>query len=188
VLLTRCDAILHSKVSRSLPYADKIREEIQSDFTLLLARDAAGPTVDALDFYECRFNKAFRTLRLGRVDRTLLEVNRAVELPEEADQVEIDTDAISGRGFFSPVAASFHEAATPEKAAYREQVREALMRLPPNEAEAFILVRLLGYEEESDDPRKETAATRLNCTGRTIRNRLEKAEKKLFTILSKEHP
>jgi len=38
---------------------------------------------------------------------------------------------------------------------------------------------IMGYKEESIDPDEETAATRRNCTGRTIRNRLTRAAAKL---------
>jgi DNA-directed RNA polymerase specialized sigma24 family protein len=186
VLLGRCEVILESKVSNRLPNPVETREQILSDFTDLLVSDASDPTSEELDFYECRFMLAFRALRVGRVRTQLNEINRTTELPEDTDPVETDSNAISGRTSFRPLPAAFHEPVTPDDAAYREQLQEAIDRLSPDEREAFILVHMLGYDEEADDPAKETAATRCNCTGRTIRNRLRRAEKKLSTILSQE--
>ena len=59
------------------------------------------------------------------------------------------------------------------------QFVRAIEALPANERDAVILVHVLGYKEESEDPEEETAATRCNCTGRTIRNRLTRATAKL---------
>lgn len=56
---------------------------------------------------------------------------------------------------------------------------KVVLELPPDERDAVILVHALGYQEESDDPGEETAATRCDCTGRTIRNRLTRAATKL---------
>jgi hypothetical protein len=186
VLLGRCEVVLESKVSNRLPGAVETREQILSDFTDLLVSDASDPTSEELDFYECRFLLAFRTLRAGRVRAELKEVNRTTELPEDNDPIEIDGNAISGRTTFRPLPAAFQAPVTPDDAANQEQLLDAIYKLPPEEGEAFILVHIMGYDEEADDPDKETAATRCNCTGRTIRNRLRKAERKLSTILSKE--
>jgi DNA-directed RNA polymerase specialized sigma24 family protein len=56
---------------------------------------------------------------------------------------------------------------------------DAINGLPPDERDAVILVHVFGYKEESDDPNEETAATRCNCTARTIRNRLTRAAARL---------
>ena len=58
----------------------------------------------------------------------------------------------------------------------------AINALPEDERKAVILVHVMGYDEESDDPDKVTAATICGCTGRTIRNRLTRAAKKLSTL------
>ena len=59
------------------------------------------------------------------------------------------------------------------------QIAKAIEALPADERDAVTLVHVLGYKEESEDPEEETAATRCNCTGRTIRNRLTRAAAKL---------
>ena len=52
---------------------------------------------------------------------------------------------------------------------------KVIHELPPDQREAVILVRIMGYEVESDDPTKVTAATRSGVSGRTIRKRLGRA-------------
>jgi DNA-directed RNA polymerase specialized sigma24 family protein len=51
--------------------------------------------------------------------------------------------------------------------------------LPPDERRAVELCHILGYDEESEDPNKRTAATICGVTGRTIRNRLKRAAARL---------
>ena len=71
ILLSRCEAILKAKIANSLPGADELREEVLSEFSELLASDGMGERPDELDFYECRFNMAFRTLRIDVVNANL---------------------------------------------------------------------------------------------------------------------
>ena len=56
---------------------------------------------------------------------------------------------------------------------------KAIISLPSDERKAVILCRVLGYKEESEDPSAVTAAKLCGVTGRTIRNRLSRAEAKL---------
>lgn len=80
---------------------------------------------------------------------------------------------------FARVSEAFRSPATQESVAFRSELQDAILTLPPDERDAVILVHGLGYQEESDDPDEVTAATRCNCTGRTIRNRLTRAAAKL---------
>ena len=56
---------------------------------------------------------------------------------------------------------------------------DAIESLPYDERHAVALCHILGYKEESENPDVVTAATICNCTGRTIRNRLNRAAAKL---------
>jgi hypothetical protein len=57
----RCEAILFKRIhDKSRPNAAAIREEILGEFGVLFAEDGSGQNPDELDFYECRFNRAFR--------------------------------------------------------------------------------------------------------------------------------
>ena len=80
---------------------------------------------------------------------------------------------------FARVSDAFKVFPTQEWDAFREPFLKAIDALPSDERDAVILVHVLGYKEKSEDPEEETAATRCNCTGRTIRNRLTRAAGKL---------
>ena len=80
---------------------------------------------------------------------------------------------------FARVSETFRVLPTQEWDVFREPFVQAIEALPPDEREAVMLVHIFGYKEESENPEEETAATRCNCTGRTIRNRLTRAAAKL---------
>ena len=84
------------------------------------------------------------------------------------------------------VSEAFRVLPTQEWDVFRKPLLNAIEALPADECKAVILVHVLGYKEESEDPKEETAATRCNCTGRTIRNRLKRAAAKLSRF--KEDP
>jgi hypothetical protein len=175
VLLGRCEAILDTKISDLLPNAAQLRDEVLSDLCELLLTDGAGDQPDELDFYECKFNLAFRTLRLDVIERQLRVVNRNANLPDhgEVDEPDAYEDA------FARVSEAFQTPAIQQSTLFLDDLWEAINALPPDQRKAVILVHVLGYDEESDIPRKVTAATLCNCTGRTIRNRLSRAAEKL---------
>ena len=52
-----------------MPDAASLRQEILEDLTDLFVTDGTGDFPDELDFYECRFNKAFMALRIDAVRR-----------------------------------------------------------------------------------------------------------------------
>ena len=179
VLLGRCESNLWVKVpDRGMPDAASLRQQILEDLTDLFVIDGTGGFPDELDFYECRFNKAFRALRIDAVRRDVRRRKRSitvVDLPpsEAASETDADEDALAR------VSDAFKILPTQEWDVFREPFVKAIEALPADERDAVILVHVLGYKEESEDPQEETAATRCNCTGRTIRNRLTRAAAKL---------
>ncbi len=179
VLLGRCEANLLVKVpDGGMTDAASLRQEILEDLTDLFVTDGTGALPDELDFYECRFNKAFRALRIDAVRRDVRRRKRGItviDLPpsEAASEPDGYEDA------FARVSHAFKILPTQEWDVFREPFVKAIEALPADERDAVILVHVLGYKEESEDPEKETAATRCNCTGRTIRNRLTRAAAKL---------
>ncbi len=179
ILLGRCEANLLIKVpDGGMPGAGSVRQEILDDLTELFVMDGSGDFPDELDFFECRFNKAFRTLRIDGVRRAVRRRKKNIEVvdlpPSEATS---EPDAYEDA--FARVSENFRVLPTQEWDIFREPFVKAIDALPPDEREAVILVHVLGYKEESEDPEEETAATRCNCTGRTIRNRLTRAAAKL---------
>ncbi|NML94364.1 RNA polymerase sigma factor [Novosphingobium olei] len=176
VLLMRCEANLFVKVpDGQLPEAATIREEILGAFGELFASDGTGEAPDELDFYECKFNRAFRFFRIDVVRREIARLAKVAQMPEPDDEAEQGPyDEV-----FARVSEAFRSPATQEGDVLRGEIYDAILALPPDERDAVILVHVMGYQEESDDPDKETAATRCDCKGRTIRNRLTRAAAKL---------
>lgn len=66
-----------------------------------------------------------------------------------------------------------------ENARFLKEVFARINELPTDERDVVILCHIMGYEVEADDPARITAATLCGVTGRTIRNRLRRANAKL---------
>lgn len=179
VLLGRCEANLLVKVpDGGMPDATSLRQEILDDLTELFVMDGSGDFPDELDFYECRFNKAFRALRIDGVRRDARRRKRTIKVVDlPPPEVENMPDAYEDA--FARVSETFRVLPTQEWDVFREPFVQAIEALPPDEREAVMLVHVFGYKVESEDPEEETAATRCKCTGRTIRNRLTRAAAKL---------
>ena len=177
VLLGRCEAILRARIPDSDPGASEMREEVLDRFTDVLARGCVSERLDELDFYECRFNKALLALRRDVVDRVTRRLGRTVEVPRGGDGDEALLSEEDGLALLSEAGRT---PATQEQSARLKEVKEAIEALPADERQAFVLCRVYGYKVESTDPTETTAAVRCGCTGRTIRNRLSRAEAKLW--------
>lgn len=179
ILLGRCEANLRVTVADgAIPDAANLRQEILDDLTELFVMDGSGDFPDELDFYECRFNKAFRALRIDAIRRADRRSKRSIEVAE-MPELEVKSMPDAFEDAFARVSDAFKVLPSQEWDADREPILQAIEALPPDERDAVVLVHGLGYKEESDDPEEATAATRCNCTGRTIRNRLTRAAAKL---------
>jgi hypothetical protein len=177
VLLGRCEANLTVTVPDGrMPAPADLRQEILDKLTELFVMDGSGDSPDELDFYECRFNMAFRALRIDAVRRDARRRKRIFEALPPSDTTN-EPDAYEDT--LARMSEAFRILPTQEWDAFRETFLDAIAALPPDERNAVILVHVFGYKEESNDPEEETAATRCNCTGRTIRNRLTRAAVKL---------
>lgn len=174
-LLTRCEANLNGTIRPTVPCAEQLREDVLGEFSLLLAKDAADEASDVLDYYECRFDRAFRALRIRVLRREETHINRVVPLPEGSNKPDQDTD-------------SRLEEILRSRAAHEDGLRleDLLNALPAKEREAVVLRYLLGYEIESKDPEEETVATRCGVTGRTIGTRLRQAKERLARMLQED--
>ena len=177
VLLGRCEAILKTKIPDSEPGASEMQEEVLDRFTEVLARGCIGERADELDFYECRFNRAFHALRVDVVKHKRRRLRRTVEIPRGGDG---DEPLLSEEEGLALLSEAGRTPATQEQSALLNDVKEAIEALPSDERDAFVLCRVYGYKVESTDPNEITAAVRCECTGRTIRNRLSRAEAKLW--------
>lgn len=173
VLLKRCEKTLERKIFNSLPAAKELREDILGQFSELLASDGQADIPDELDYYECRFNSAFRTFWIDCVRKVGNPGQfAAVESEEELDEVLANDEPQE------PISDLLHKD-TPEARLRMQQLLEAIETLPQKERDAVVLVHIMGFKEESNDVDEETAATKCKCTGRTIRTRLASAAAKL---------
>jgi hypothetical protein len=175
VLLGRCARNLNAKIHEGdFSDVESLREEILSQFSELFVDDAVAENGGMLDYYECRFNSAFRKFRISAVRKEITRL-KYLDEPEEADEEMYDEPdhllSLLLRNLASP--------ATQEWDMLRNPLIEAIRKLARDERKAVILVYVLGYKQDSEDPNEVTAATRCKCTGKTIYNRLKRAEKKL---------
>jgi hypothetical protein len=160
VLLARCETNVLRKIPDSLiPNAADVREEVLAQFAELFAVDGSDDGFDELDYFECRFNSAFATFRIDLVRKEKTRVRPLAPLSDYTDAAEND---------------DFEEVF-----AHVSDLAKAINALPPDEREAVVLCRVMGYKEESESPDEVTAATICKVTGRTIRNRLKRAAAKL---------
>lgn len=177
ILLQRCEArLLRTVPDARIPGAARVREDILSDFGLMFVHDRLEEHSADLDYYECRFNSALRALRVDHIRAARTAQKPLMPLPEPAgDQAggTLDEEALARMS-----EAAKHNASQ-EDHTYLAQMAGAINDLAPDLRQAFVLCRVLGYEEESEDPSKRTAATICGVTGRTIRNRLARADKQL---------
>jgi RNA polymerase sigma factor (sigma-70 family) len=173
-LLARCEAVLKSKVAATLSNAEEIRENILSDFSLMFVEDIHEEEDDELDYFECRFNAAFRTFRIDFIRRERSRLREFVLVPEEADS----SDGRSGEEKLSRISDAFTPA-TQESDMFRKELADAIIALPPEERKAVVLRYGYGMQIESKDPSEETVATLCCVTPKTIHNRLARAIEKL---------
>lgn len=179
-LLNRCEVILLSKLPDCHLDALDLCAEILRRLVDLFLQDGLGRCPDKLDIYEVRFNLAFRALRVDVLRREQRKRERGmceVPLPEEAGGWDAEDEALNR------LPEELKVLPTQEADALRAALIQATWALPPDERDAVALVYLLGYKEESDDPAEMTAAKRCGVSGRTIRNRLQRAIVRLRHLL-----
>lgn len=173
--LARCESVLRSAMpDNSFPNATDMREDILGDFGLLFAEDA-GESSNELDFYECRFFRAFLVFRFAYLRRERSRMKELIPLPvaNEPDGRSSDEDV------FAKVSEAFRSHPTQLGEVLEKDLTKAIDNLPPDERKAVILCHVLGLKEESEDPSAVTAASLCGVSGRTVRNRLTRAAKKL---------
>lgn len=176
ILLARCEANLCSKIpDDKYQNAAYLREEVLCEFAELFAVDSASENNEELDFFECRFNMAFSTLRIDIVRHEINCMKHVASFPDLSDSDE----PTAYQDIFHRVSEAFRSTATPESNMSLHDLYKAIDNLPRDERRAVILCHIMGYEEESEDPNKTTAATLCGVTGRTIRNRLKRAAARL---------
>ena len=172
-LLKRAEANLERTVpDNRMRDAMSVRHEILSDLAMMFTQDGTEGREDELDFYECRFLRALRFLRIKHVRKAQSERKELTDLP--------GADAGEGEAAFDEeMLARLSRAArvgpSQEDRLYLPQVIKALDTLPPHQKRAVVLRRIIGHTEE------ETAEI-CKVDKRTIRYRLAAADKQLKTL------
>jgi hypothetical protein len=184
-LLKRCEANLKAKVSSQIATAEDLRADILAAFAVLFAEDLAPDADRKLDFYEVKFNRAFRFFRIDAVRAELRRINRIDGGPTgSSDDGSPDAEADVALGSAANIAAPDTD---PLEGIFRQQMRPKLLAaikaLPDDERKAFILRYHYELKIESQDPNETTVATLCKVSGRTISDRLKRAKAKLAEIL-----
>lgn len=170
-LLKRAEANLERTVPDSrMRDAESVRHEILSNLAMMFTQDGSEGHEDELDFYECKFLRALRFLRIDHVRKALSKRKELTDLPEADDgEAAFDDEMLARLSRMASIGPS------QEDALYLPQVIAALDRLPADQKRAVVLRRIIGHEEE-------VAAEILNVEGRTVRYRLSRADKRLKTL------
>ena len=183
ILLNRCEKILLAKVrDKELSNAAYVREEVLGQFGELFATDGTEENCDGLDYFECRFNEAFRSFYVDLIRSERTRLKRFVSLSDQAGTPQSN----SHEEIPDQVIEAVQSPDTVENAVLQRELREAIDTLTDDERRAVNLYYVEGYKIESKNPAEETVATICNVSGRTIRNRLAKAIAKLSSLLNKE--
>lgn len=177
-LLGRCEAILRKKMPTSAKGDwEDVREEILGDFSVLFAEDGSDEK-QTLDFFECRFNLAFRNFRIPYIEDENVRIRKHVSIPTRTEEISEAAD----EKFLSDLAERLRERHPIVDLDLRETILDALDMLPPDQCKAIVLFYYHGLPIESEDPAVTSVASACGVTGRAIRYRMKKA----LTTLSKK--
>lgn len=175
-LLKRCEKLLQHKISGNYSNADFIREEILSELSLLFAKDQAE-RCEKLDYFEVRFNNAFKALRISFLRK--FKTTQKEQATEMADFIESPEDGAKP----SLIQKFLTVPPNQENNVFRSELNDAIKLLPENEQKVIVLHHCFELKIESDDPNEMTVATHCGVTGKTVRNRLRAAEARLAQSL-----
>ena len=169
-LLNRAeDNLLRTVPDSRMRDAEAVRQEILSSLALMFTEDGSEGHEDELDFYECKFLRSLRFLRIDHVRKENARRKELTDLPEVTTE---DGDVMLEEDLLAWLSRKARIGASQEDHAYLPEVIKALDRLPPDQKRALVLRRIIGHTEE------ETAKI-CNVDKRTIRNRLARADTQL---------
>lgn len=176
--------ILAERVLRSLPRAESadgktasmtkaiIRDKALGKFIELLSQDRTEYS-EKLDFFEVRFDKTLRNLKLDAQKEAWRDENRSVSLEYDEETGELTEEVERAAGSFDPFCQS--EIDDPD---YRSRLDAAIDTLPPEQMRIIEMLRM-GIPIDSKDADTVTIAKALGKSEKTIRTHRDKA----FTAL-----
>jgi hypothetical protein len=169
-LLKRAEAnLLRTVPDIRMRDAESVRQEILSTLMQMFMDDGSEGHEDELNFYECKFLRALRFLRIDHVRAAVSSRKELTDLPEASnDQGEptIDDEMLARLSRLASIGPS------QEDRVYLPEVVKALDNLPPDQKRAVVLRRIIGHTEEQ-------TAKICKVNKRTIRYRLASADKQL---------
>lgn len=180
LLFSRIEGTLLTAIPQSqYRNADEIRMEIISHLAELITVDQKSPT-EKLDIYEINFDAALHNLRVDYLRKLGPQRLKSTPLEDpESGQVDAAVEE-AAQLFLGDVSNKFDDPA------FRSALAAAIDALPDDER---IVVGLLfqGMPIDSKDAKIVTIARTLNCRGRTVQNRRDRAFEKLRNALKSEY-
>lgn len=172
-LMVRCKANLQKTVPNNrMSEAETVREDILGKFGVMFGEDAGGEPGSRLDFFEIKFNSAFRALR---VDTIRVEKNHKKELMA-ISEVSDEEEPLNHEERLAQLSNMARTEATQDADVLFKEMVKLAKDLPEDMRRAFILCNLMGCTQQE-------AATKCGVPVRTIYNRLKAAEQKIKKTL-----
>lgn len=187
-LLDRLEIVAVPELSRGNRRSDhepqkmillEIREAIIEKFQDMLCADQASYD-ERLDFFECKFNAALANLR--RDKRKMISREHARFRPIAVDEESNDSSAEVEEAFNK-----LRESANADSSdfLYRLKVRAAINSLPAAECQVIELLDQ-GFPIESEDDEVLSIVKIVGCVEKTVRNRRDRATKRLLEALKED--
>ncbi|EHK2864336.1 hypothetical protein K6675_000472 [Vibrio parahaemolyticus] len=165
-------SLLKSISNQQFKNAEDLRQEVVDRFMDLLVKDRNEGCL-RLDYFEINFNGAFHKLRID-VLRQRGPAKKEDPL-SNAESIESElTSEVRTDVEISALELSELNESILNDSSFRIQFQSAINELPDNERRVIGLY-LQGLPIESKDVDKETISSTLDCTDRTVRNRLSRA-------------
>jgi len=186
VFYDRLEAALRKTVSDSqFDNAAAIREEIAERVVEMIAEDRNSQD-EKMYYWETNFNHALanfrkdvlRSIGPARESDPLINAEPLTYEDEHGHEIKPEVD-IAAADFINPNPSKLDDSA------FRSRLMDTINMLPTNERRAVGLL-LQGMQIESQDPKVMTISKALDCTERTVRNRLGRAYEKLRIALQVE--
>jgi hypothetical protein len=147
--------------------AESVRENALGHFLEKLMLDRQG-YCDWLDFFEIRFDAGMKRLR-HHFERKAFTVEKRYAPVADAETGEVLAEVEAARGFDNPL-----DSEKIDQAIYRNELDAAIAKLPPEQKEIMVMLKL-GFPIESKDPNEMSIVKALGCVEKTVRNRRDRA-------------
>ena len=157
-----------------------IQEEARYRFLEMLIRDRQGDYVEGLDFYEIRFSRALKMLRIDAEKKVRRRQDPLEPLEIDEDTGDFSPEVEKSTAVFDPFAPQNLQSSD-----YKSNLDAAISDLPVIEKAIVEMIRK-GFPIESKEPGMVNISNVLKRTPKTIATHRDKAYAKLRARLTKE--